>query len=83
MLAGADSIDLRETNGGALPFEVEEITRAVTSRFSNQRFGVHCHNDSGCAVANSLAAVKAGCTEVQGTVNGYGERVGNCVSCAQ
>ncbi len=83
VLAGADSIDLCETNGGALPFEVEEITRAVTSRFPNQRFGVHCHNDSGCAVANSLAAVKAGCTQVQGTVNGYGERVGNCdILCA-
>lgn len=76
--AGADSVDLCETNGGALPFEVEEITRVVTQRFPQQRFGVHCHNDSGCAVANSLAAVRAGCTQVQGTVNGYGERVGNC-----
>lgn len=76
--AGADSIDLCETNGGALPFEVEEITRAVTSRFPDQRFGIHCHNDSGCAVANTLAAVRAGCTQIQGTINGYGERVGNC-----
>ncbi len=76
--AGADSIDLCETNGGALPFEVEEITRTVVERFPNQRFGVHCHNDSGCAVANTLAAVRAGCTQIQGTVNGYGERVGNC-----
>lgn len=76
--AGADSIDLCETNGGALPFEVEEITRAVTSRFPGQRFGIHCHNDSGCAVANTLAAVRAGCTQIQGTINGYGERVGNC-----
>lgn len=76
--AGADSIDLCETNGGALPFEVEEITRTVTERFPHQRFGIHCHNDSGCAVANTLAAVRAGCTQVQGTVNGYGERVGNC-----
>ena len=74
--AGADSIDLCETNGGALPFE--EITRVVTSRFPDQRFGVHCHNDSGCAVANTVAAVRAGCTQIQGTVNGYGERVGNC-----
>ena len=76
--AGADSIDLCETNGGALPFEVEEITRAVTSRFPDQRVGIHCHNDSGCAVANTLAAVRAGCTQIQGTINGYGERVGNC-----
>lgn len=76
--AGADSIDLCETNGGALPFEVEEITRVVSQRFPQQRFGVHCHNDSGCAIANTLAAVRAGCTQVQGTVNGYGERVGNC-----
>lgn len=76
--AGADSIDLCETNGGALPFEVEKITRTVTERFPHQRFGIHCHNDSGCAVANTLAAVRAGCTQVQGTVNGYGERVGNC-----
>ena len=76
--AGADSIDLCETNGGALPFEVEEITRTVTERFPDQRFGIHCHNDSGCAVANTLAAVRAGCTQIQGTINGYGERVGNC-----
>lgn len=76
--AGADSIDLCETNGGALPFEVEEITKVVVDRFPDQRFGVHCHNDSGCAVANTLAAVRAGCMQIQGTVNGYGERVGNC-----
>lgn len=76
--AGADSIDLCETNGGALPFEVEEITKVVVNRFPDQRFGVHCHNDSGCAVANTLAAVRAGCMQIQGTVNGYGERVGNC-----
>lgn len=76
--AGADSIDLCETNGGALPFEVEEITKVVVNRFPDRRFGVHCHNDSGCAVANTLAAVRAGCMQIQGTVNGYGERVGNC-----
>ena len=76
-LAGADSIDLCETNGGALPFEVEEIVRATIRQFPGQAFGIHCHNDSGCAVANTIAAVRAGCTQVQGTVNGYGERVGN------
>lgn len=75
--AGADSIDLCETNGGALPFEVEEITRVVVDAFPGQAIGIHCHNDSGCAVANTLAAVKSGAVQVQGTVNGYGERVGN------
>ncbi len=75
--AGADSIDLCETNGGALPFEVEEIISDVVRQFPDQAFGIHCHNDSGCAVANSLAAVRAGATEVQGTMNGIGERVGN------
>ncbi|MEF9841734.1 MAG: citramalate synthase [Raoultibacter sp.] len=75
--AGADVIALCETNGGALPFEVEEIVATTTARFSGQSFGIHCHNDSGCGVANTLAAVRAGCGQVQGTVNGYGERVGN------
>ncbi|MGI6535469.1 MAG: citramalate synthase [Eggerthellaceae bacterium] len=75
--AGADSIDLCETNGGALPSEVARIAKDVTSRFPDQAFGIHCHNDSGCAVANTLAAVESGITEVQGTINGYGERVGN------
>lgn len=75
--AGADAIDLCETNGGALPFEVEDITREVVAKFPDQAFGVHCHNDSGCAVANTLAAVQAGATRIQGTVNGFGERVGN------
>ena len=75
--AGADSIDLCETNGGALPFEVGRIVGEVVAAFPGQRFGIHCHNDSGCAVANTLEAVRAGATQVQGTVNGYGERVGN------
>ena len=79
--AGADSLDLCETNGGALPFEVEEAVAAVVEALSgpqdSPRIGIHCHNDSGCAVANTLAAVRAGARQVQGTVNGYGERVGN------
>ena len=75
--AGADSIDLCETNGGALPFEVERITREVAKALPGQAIGIHCHNDSGCGVANTLAAVAAGATQVQGTVNGIGERVGN------
>ena len=75
--AGADSIDLCETNGGALPHEVEAIVAAVAQVLPEQQLGIHCHNDSGCAVANSLAAVRAGAVQVQGTVNGFGERVGN------
>ncbi|MGI6105440.1 MAG: citramalate synthase [Raoultibacter sp.] len=75
--AGADSLDLCETNGGALPFEVEEICREVVKTFPGQAIGIHCHNDSGCAIANTLSAVRAGATQVQGTINGLGERVGN------
>lgn len=75
--AGADVICLCETNGGALPFDVEHIVQHVTSSFPDQCFGIHCHNDSGCAVANTLSAVRAGVRHVQGTVGGLGERVGN------
>jgi len=75
--AGADWLVLCETNGGKLPWEMESITREVATRLPDARLGVHCHNDTGCAVANSLAAVRSGATMVQGTVNGYGERVGN------
>jgi 2-isopropylmalate synthase len=73
---GADFLVLCDTNGGSLPWEVEEIVRTVRGRFSSP-LAIHVHNDSGCAVANTLAAVRAGCTQVQGTVNGFGERVGN------
>ena len=75
--AGADWLVLCETNGGKLPWEMEAITREVATRLPGVKLGVHCHNDTGCAVANSLAAVRAGVTMVQGTINGYGERVGN------
>ncbi len=74
--AGADWLVLCETNGGKLPWEVEEIVREV-SKHIRTPLGAHCHNDSGCGVANTLAAVRGGCTQVQGTINGYGERVGN------
>ena len=74
--AGASWLVLCETNGGKLPWEVEEIVREVR-RHIGTPLGVHCHNDSGCGVANSLSAVRGGCTQVQGTINGYGERVGN------
>ena len=76
--AGAEVLVLCDTNGGSLPFEVERVVGAVRDRF-NTGVGVggHFHNDSGCAVANSLAAVRMGATQVQGCVNGYGERTGN------
>jgi 2-isopropylmalate synthase len=74
--SGADWVVLCETNGGMLPWQVEEITRVVAGRIG-VRLGVHCHNDSGCGVANSMSAVRGGCSLVQGTINGYGERVGN------
>ncbi|WP_419705795.1 citramalate synthase [Promicromonospora sp. NFX87] len=78
--AGAEVVTLCDTNGGMLPTWVGEVVselRARTGVGPEQRLGVHAHNDSGCAVANSLAAVEAGATHVQGTVNGYGERTGN------
>lgn len=74
---GADWLTLCETNGGKLPWEVEAITREVLARLPGAPLGIHCHNDSGCGVANSLGAVRGGATLVQGTINGYGERVGN------
>lgn len=76
--AGAEVVALCDTNGGMLPGWVGEIVtqlRAVVG--PDARLGMHAHNDSGCAVANSLAAVEAGAVHVQGTVNGYGERTGN------
>jgi 2-isopropylmalate synthase len=77
---GADVLVLCETNGGALPWEVEEIVRAVAGQVKTP-LGVHTHNDSGCGVANTLAGVRAGAVHVQGTINGYGERVGNANLC--
>lgn len=74
--AGADVIALCDTNGGMLPDELSQVVHDVLTA-SGARLGIHCHNDTGCAVANSMAAVKAGATHVQGTLNGYGERTGN------
>ncbi len=74
--AGAETLVLCDTNGGTLPYEVERVVARVRARYETQ-VGVHFHNDSGCAVANSLAAVASGATHVQGCVNGYGERAGN------
>jgi len=75
--AGADQVVLCDTNGGCLPAEIAAITRTAVGRL-NCRVGIHTHNDSGVAVANALAALDAGAVQVQGTVNGYGERTGNC-----
>lgn len=75
--AGADLVVLCETNGGALPDWVEEVTRQVIAHLGRP-VGIHTHNDGGVGVANALAAVRAGACQVQGTINGYGERVGNC-----
>lgn len=74
--AGADSVCLCDTNGGCFPDEIEEFTRLAAGRVKC-RVGIHTHNDGGMAVANSVAAVKAGATEVQGTLIGIGERCGN------
>ncbi len=74
--SGAEALVLCDTNGGTLPHDVAAIVLDVVERVEAQ-IGIHCHNDAGCAVANSLAAVGAGATHVQGCVNGYGERAGN------
>lgn len=79
---GADSITLCDTNGGSMPWQIAETVRAVQAALPNLGLGIHAHNDSELAVANSLAAVRAGCTLVQGTLNGYGERCGNANLCA-
>ncbi len=79
--AGASCLVLCDTNGGTMP---EEITTAVEAarKLTNVPLGIHVHNDSELAVANTLAAVKAGATQVQGTINGYGERCGNANLCS-
>ena len=74
--AGADCLVLCDTNGGTLPHEIYEITKTVTEHCQTA-VGIHAHNDTGLAVANSIEAVRAGASQVQGTINGYGERCGN------
>ena len=76
-MAGAEAVVLCDSNGGSLPPDVEAAVGAVVDHVDCQ-VGIHLHNDTGCGVANALAAVRAGATQVQGTINGYGERVGNC-----
>jgi len=80
--AGAECLVLCETNGGRLPHEVASATQRVRTHLPEARIGIHTHNDSGCAVANSLAAVLEGAVHVQGTINGYGERTGNVDLCS-
>ena len=79
--AGADVLVLCDTNGGSLPSQVYEITKNVCEQFSSMMVGIHAHNDSDCATANSLAAVRAGARHLQGTMNGLGERCGNANLC--
>jgi 2-isopropylmalate synthase len=80
--AGAGVLALCDTNGGSLPDQVFDITQQVCQMFDSVTVGIHAHNDSDCATANSLAAVRAGARQVQGTINGLGERCGNADLCA-
>ena len=75
--AGADFVVLCDTNGGCLPNEITAITKVALGKL-NCKIGIHTHDDSGVGVANAIAALDAGAVHVQGTVNGYGERTGNC-----
>ncbi|MFO0692787.1 MAG: citramalate synthase [Polyangiales bacterium] len=74
---GAEVLVLCDTNGGTMPWQVESIVRDVHLAMPGVTIGMHMHDDTGCAVANSLAGIRAGARHVQGTVNGYGERCGN------
>lgn len=75
--AGAEVLALCDTNGGGLPWQIGQVVRTARERLPEAQFGIHAHNDSGCGVANTLSAVEAGAMQVQGTINGYGERTGN------
>ncbi len=76
--SGVDTLVLCDTNGGSLPHEVGPIVAEIVEHFSGVRIGMHTQNDTGCATANAIAGVVAGATHVQVTMNGYGERTGNC-----
>ena len=80
--AGADVLVLCDTNGGSLPDEIYEITNIVCKTFNRITVGIHTHNDTDCATANCLAAVRAGARHAQGTINGLGERCGNANLCS-
>ena len=76
--AGADYLVLCDTNGGTMPHEVAAITKSLLGVVKKARLGIHTHDDCGLAVANALASIEVGALQIQGTVNGYGERTGNC-----
>ncbi|WHH57202.1 citramalate synthase [Petroclostridium sp. X23] len=78
---GAHCLVLCDTNGGCFPLEIYEITKKVCEMFEGVQVGIHCHNDTGMAIANSILAVQAGAVHVQGTFNGFGERCGNANLC--
>ncbi len=80
--AGADCLVLCDTNGGMLTDDLIAVIEQTTAAFPGRTWGIHAHNDSDCAVANSLAAVRRGVLHVQGTINGYGERCGNANLCS-
>ena len=75
--AGADRVVLCDTNGGTFPDRITAAVKDALERFAGTRIGIHAHNDCGLAIANTIAAVRAGCTHVQGTLAGFGERCGN------
>ena len=79
---GAECLVLCDTNGGNVPSRVAQVVSQVRAAFPEVPLGIHAHNDSGVAVANTLVAVEAGATHVQGTINGYGERCGNADLCS-
>ena len=74
--SGASFLVLCDTNGGALPWQIQKVIQRIKPKLK-AKLGIHCHNDAGLGIANSLVAVEAGCDMVQGTINGYGERCGN------
>ncbi len=79
---GADTVVICDTNGGTLPHEISSIVAKIKHHFPEEILGIHCHNDSECAVANTVIAVQAGTVHIQGTINGYGERCGNANLCS-
>ena len=81
-LGGAEALVLCDTNGGSMPWDVARAVAEVRAALPEATIGVHTHNDGECAVANALAAVRAGARHVQGTINGYGERCGNANLCS-
>jgi 2-isopropylmalate synthase len=82
LVAGADRVVLCDTNGGTLPTEIEKIVAQLIRSYPQATFGIHCHNDIDLAVANSIVAVEQGVRQVQGTINGIGERCGNTNLCS-